>query len=346
MSTSIIGLDSFSTFDYAVLSINLLLFIFSKPIVQGFKRNDKKSFSSKLYALRAINIILFLLYIKAFFIEGWSKQISLTGLTFLVAFILSHLLHVFILKKFGREKEIDGVNYHNETYQSEIFSLIVTLIGIFASIVIVIHIWGMNDWLKATSVLGILAILIFSTKDVWIPDNISGLILLYNNDIEPGAVVRIDEQKLLAIVVQSTLTRTTFRDLKTRHLIVLPNTVVRSSKIDVLSKGPASGLMQFVHFNIAYGISAEKIESLLKTIWEKSCEASNALNVEREPEISVVETGDHAVNWRLGYKLKNLYQMLEVECLVKRIAYEVAEEYKIELQTPLTHNIIDNKSLS
>jgi hypothetical protein len=85
---------------------------------------------------------------------------------------------------------------------------------------------------------------------------------------------------------------------------------------------------------------------LLKTIWEQTCKETNALNADRDPEISVVETGDHAVNWRLGYKLKNLYQMLEVECLIKRVAYEVAEEQKIELQTPLTHNIIDNKLLT
>lgn len=345
MNTILTGLNNFSNFDYAILCINLLIFLFSKPIIQGFKRNDKKSSSSKLYALRTINIILILLYIEALFIEGWSKQISLTGMTFLIAFVLSHLLHIFILKKFGREREIDGVNYHNETYQSEIFSLLITLITVIASFVIVINIWGMNDWLKATSVLGILAILIFSTKDVWIPDNISGLILLYNNDIEPGSVVRIDDQNLLAIVVQITLTRTTFRDLKKRHLIVLPNTVVRNSKLDVLSKGPASGLTQFVYFNIAYGIATAKVDSLLKTIWEKACTESNALNNEREPEISVVDTGDHAVNWRLGYKLKNLYQMLEVECLIKRIAYEVAEEHNIELQTPLTHNIVDNKAV-
>jgi small-conductance mechanosensitive channel len=345
MPSTIIGFNGFSTFDYVVLSINLLLFIFSKPIVNGFKRSDSKSTSSKLYALRAINLILFALYIAALFIEGWSKQISLTGLTFLLAFIISHLLDIFIIKKFGREKEIDGTNYHTETYQSEIFSLLLTLLTLITTVVIVINIWGMNDWLKATSVLGILAILVFSTKDVWIPDNISGLILLYNSDIEPGAVVKIDDQNLLAIVVQTSLTRTTFRDLKTKHQIVLPNTIVRNSKLEVLSKGPASGYMQFVHFNISYGIPAEKVETLLKTIWERACNESKALNEEREPEISVVDTGDHAVNWRLGYKLKNLYQMLETECLVKRIAYEVAEEYEIELQTPLTHSIMENKSL-
>lgn len=340
-----IGLDSFTTFDYVVLSINLLLFIFAKPIVNGFKRNDSNSGSSKLYALRAINIILFSLYITALFIEDLSKQISLTGLTFLLAFIVSHLLDIFIIKKFGKEKEIYGTNYHTETYQSEIFSLLVTLLTLITTIVIVINIWGMNDWLKATSVLGILAILVFSTKDVWIPDNISGLILLYNSDIEPGSVVKIDDQNLLAIVVQTSLTRTTFRDLKTKHQIVLPNTIVRNSKIEVLSKGPASGYMQFVHFNISYGIPAEKIETLLRAIWEKACEESKAINEEREPEISIVNTGDHAVNWRLGYKLKNLYLMLETECLVKRIAYELAEKQCIELQTPLTHSLI-NGSLS
>jgi small-conductance mechanosensitive channel len=344
MTLSTFSLSNFSTFDYVVLSINLLLFLFSRPLVQGFKRSDSKSVSSKLYALRAINIILFFLYIAALFVEGWSKQISLTGLTFLLAFIFSHLLHIFIIKKFGRGREIDGVDYHTETYQSEVFSLLITLITVIASIVIVINIWGMNDWLKATSVLGVLAILVFSTKDVWIPDNISGLILLYNSDIESGAVVKIDDQNLLAIVVQTSLTRTTFRDLKTRHHIVLPNTLIRNSKIEILSKGPASGLMQFVHFNIAYGIPASKVENLLRNIWEKACEASSAINAEREPEISVVDTGDHAVNWRLGYKLKNLYQMLDVECMVKRIAYELAEAQKIELQTPLTHNIdLDNR---
>ncbi len=47
------------------------------------------------------------------------------------------------------------------------------------------------------------------------------------------------------------------------------------------------------------------------------------------------------------FKLKYLYQMLEVESLVKRIAYETAEEQNIELQSPLTHNIdLDKRSSS
>ena len=339
MDQSVIHFEYFSRFDYTILLINLLIFIFSKSIVNGFGKKDKNSLSAKLYALRSINVLLFILYVAALFFEGITKNISLTGLTFLISFLFSHFLHIFIIKKFGRDKEIDGTTYHTETYQSEIFSLLVTLVTFIATIVIVINIWGMNDWLKATSVLGILAILVFSTKDVWIPDNISGLILLYNQDIEPGAVVKIDELSILAIVVQTSLTRTTFRDLKKRHLIVLPNTRLRNSKFEVLSTGPASGLLEFVYFNIAYGTPAEKIEKLMEVIWTKACEQSNAINSEREPEISVVSTGDHAVTWRLGYKIKNLYQMLEAECLINRIAYEESERMGIELATPLTHSV-------
>ena len=339
----ITGLQHFSGFDYVIIFINFLLFIFSRSIVQAYKQSDSRSISSRLFALRSINIILFALYVAAIFIEGWSKQISLTGLSFLVAFVFAHLLHVYITKQFGREKEIDGTVYHIETYQSEIFSLLVTLITVIATVVVVINIWGMNDWLKATSVLGILALLVFSTKDVWIPDNISGLILLYNSDIEPGSVVKIDEQNLLAIVVQTTLTRTLFRDLKTRHLIILPNTTVRNCKIEVLSKGPASGLMQFVTFKIGYGEKVADIESLLKSVWQQAAEECSAINKEREPEIAVIETGDHAVTWRLGYKLQKLYQLLEVECQVKRIAYKMASEADIELQTPMTHRVAMDK---
>ena len=237
---------SFQPFDYAIFAINLILLIFSRPLVSGFRRtSDKGLLSTKLWALRTFNIVLFLLYVSSPFFShpelasspeqnDLTKNISLTGLTFLLAFIVSHLLHLFIVRKFGREKEIDETSYRVKTYQSEVFGLLVTVVALITSVVIVINIWGVSDWLQATSVLGILAILIFSTKDVWVPDNIHGLILLYNGHIEPGAVVKVDEYDLLAIAVHTTLTQSTFRDLRKRHLITLPNSRLRNAKIEVL----------------------------------------------------------------------------------------------------------------
>jgi small-conductance mechanosensitive channel len=330
----------FTTLDYLVLSTNLLLFIFSKPLISAFKKSsDSAVNSSKLWSLRAINVILFLLYFSALFIHDIAKPISLTGLSLLVAFLCVHFLQLFILHKFGRIREIDGTEYRTETYQSEMFGLMVMLITVIAAIVIVIHIWGLTDWLKATSVLGVLALIIFSTKDVWAPDNINGLILLYNGDIEPGSVIRVDEYKLLAITMQITLTQTIFRDLLTKHVITLPNSKLRDTKVEVLSKSPASGLLCFVEFNLAYGLSAADAEQFLEEVWELTCEKESAINPDKKPSVRLVETGDHAVRWRLGYWIKNVYAICEAELSIKRIAYEHALREEIKLETPLTHVI-------
>lgn len=336
-------LYEFSSLDYAVMTINLLLFIFSGPIVSGFNRSsDSKSKSGKLWALRAINVILFVFYISALFITDIIKQISLTGLSLLMTFLVSHFLQLFVLSKFGRSREIDGTEYHTETYQSEVFSLLVNLVAMITVIVIIINIWDLTDWLKATSVLGVLALILFSTKDVWAPDNINGLIILYNGDIEPGSVIRVDELGLLAITVQTSLSQTLFRDLKTRHVIILPNSRLRNTKIEILSKNSGSGLLQFTEFNLEYGVTSSVAEGFLRQVWERACEVDSSINPEREPSIKLINTGDHAVTWRLGYWLKNVYSLCETELAVKRTAYDLSLEQNIKLETPLTHVIIDN----
>ena len=331
-------LDVFSMLDYVVFGINLVLFVFSKPIVSGFtKSSDANVQSAKLWALRAINVILLCLYVSALFISDITKQISLTGLTLLITFLVTHFLQLFVLHKFGRVREIDEVRYTTSTYQSKVFSLLIIVTALIVGVVTVINVWGLTDWLKATSILGVLALIIFSTKDVWVSDNINGLILLYNGDVCPGSVVRVDEYGLIAITIQTTLTQTTFRELKTKHVVVIPNTKLRNAKIEVLSQGPASGLLQFVEFNLEYGLPPEQGDEYLKAVWNRACEIDSAINSEKEPSIRVTETGDHAVKWRLGYWIKNVYALYETELSVKRAAYEVSLEKNITLATPLTH---------
>lgn len=333
-------LSQFSELDLAVFIVNLLLLIFSRPIISGFKKNSEgKLSSSKLLALRSINIILIVFYLSALFIHDITKQISQTGLTFLLAFIIVHFLQLIILRKFGREKEIDEIKYRTETYQSEVFSLLIILISIITTVVIVINIWGLTDWLKATSVLGILAILIFSTKDVWAPDNINGLILLYNGDVEPGAVVRADELNLLAITIQTTLSQTIFRDLRSKHLIVVPNSRLRHCKLEILNKSPASGLLWFIDYKIGYGVTSEQVEVLFLKVWEKAIEEHTAINAEKTAVVKLLATADHAITWRFGYWVKNIYSVLDTEFTVNKCAYDLSLSEGIELATPLTHEL-------
>lgn len=337
-------LNSFSHLDVFVFAANILIFIFAGSIFKQKTTGEKTSFNSKVFAVRTINLIILVLYVIALFISDMIKPISLSGLTLLLAFIFSHVLHVFIVRKFGREREIDGTEYHLETYQSEIFSVLVSLITVLATVIILINIWGMTDWLKATSVFGILALIIFSTKDIWIADNINGLILLYNNDVEPGAVVRIPELDLLAITVQTSLTQTSFRDLRQRHLIVIPNTRIRTSKIEILTRASSKGLFCYACFNIGYQVKSDKVEAFLTSVWETAVEKTQAINPEKVPQITTKEVGDHAVTWRLGYWLKNAYQLYEAELIVNRVAFDLSHEHGIELQTPLTHDVLHRQA--
>lgn len=334
-------LTQFSNLDYFIFTINLLLFIFSKPIVSGFKSQNDGS-TTKLITLRTINIILILLYVSAFFLDDVTKLISKTGLTLLLSFLFVHFAHMFTLRKFGREKEIDGTVYRTETYQSEMFNLLIVLVTLITAFVLIINIWGLTDWLKATSVLGVLALIVFSTKDVWAPDNINGLILLYNGDVEPGAVVKVDELNLFAISMQTTLTQTSFRDLRSKHLIVIPNSKLRNSKIEVLTKSPNSGLLWFIDYNIGYGVTAERVEELFNDVWEIAAEQHASINPDKPAVVKCFQTADHAVTWRLGYWVKNIYSVLDTEFTVNKCAYMLSLEKGIELATPLTHHIAVN----
>ena len=326
--------------DTVILSINLLIFLCSRWIVKGFNTSsDENSSGTKLWALRAINLILFGLYFIAIFETQLTRQISLTGLTLLLAFILVHFYQMFLLYKFGRVKEIEGDKYKVETYQSEVFGLLGVFLAIIISILVTINIWDMTSWLQATSVLGALLLLTYSTKDVWAPDNINGLMLLYNGDVEPGSVVKIDELNLLGIAIQTTLTQTVFRDLRGRYRIILPNSKIRNAKIEVLTKGPVSGLREFVDFKIGYGYKSEQIEKFLMSAWESACEQELAINLDKPASVKLVEAGDHAVTWRLSYSVKNVYRLIESKCAINKATYDLSLIEKIGLNTPYTHEV-------
>jgi small-conductance mechanosensitive channel len=339
-------IEKFTELDLIVICINLLIFVCSRWIVKGFKKPlDDSSTDTKLWTLRAINMILFGLYFVAIFATQFIRQISLTGLTFLVAFILVHLFHIFLLYKFGRVKEIAEETYRVQTYQSEVFSLLSVLLSIIVSLLVVINIWNMTSWLQATSVLGALLLLIYSTKDVWAPDNINGLMLLYNGDVEPGSVVKINELNLLAIAIQTNLTQTTFRDLRERHRIILPNSKIRNAKIEILTKAPSSGLRQHIDYKIAYGVRSEQVETFLLAAWENACESEAAINLDKPASVKLLEAGDHAVTWRLAFSVKNVYRLIEARSAINKATYDLSLIEEIGLNTPYTHTVDVDKNM-
>lgn len=330
----------FTQFDYAVLALNLTFFVFARQIV-GLVRasKDEAVVAMRVYTIRAVNVLLFVLYFSAIFFADFAKQLSQTGLALLVAVLAHHVIANLILRRYGRVKEIEGTTYRTETYQSEVFSLLTLVLTLIAVLLVIINIWDVTGWLKATSLLGALLIVLFSTKDHWVPDNIHGLILLYNGDIEPGTLIQVEELDILAIVLQTTLTQTRLRDLRSRHIIIVPNSKLRSSKIEILSRSTSKGLMRIAEFRIGYGIDAERVERLFEAVWQAACERDKSINNERPAVARVAEAGDHGVTWRLCYWVSNSYGLIDAEAAVMRAAYDVAQRENVELSTPLTHTV-------
>jgi hypothetical protein len=337
----------FSVFDYSVLTINALLFLLSSKIVTkfGYPHSDRRHGTS-VWILRTVNIILFLLYFLAVFFTDKARSLSITGLTLLVAYLLVHLFQLQVLKRYGRTREIGDTETFSHTYQSEIIGLMGWIIAAVISFLIIINTWEMTNWLQATSVLGAVLLIIYSTKDVWAPDNINGLILLYNNDVEPGSVVQVKEVELLAVVVHTSLTQTVFKDLRRKYKILLPNSRFRACKIEVLTSDSNGKLDCYADYKIGYGHHGEEIESFLKQVWQKVADNHSLIDSERPARVAIVENGDHAVTWRLSYRINSAYRLIEAESLINRAAYDLALELGVGLNTPMTHWLDNIKELT
>lgn len=173
------------------------------------------------------------------------------------------------------------------------------------------------------------------------PENINGLILLYNSDVEPGAVIKVDALGLLAVTLRTSLVQTTFRDLLGQHLIIIPNARLRAQKIEVLSNCGSTGLRDYVEFNIGYDCKADQTEPLLQEIWQAACAAENAINPDVEPRIQLINNGDHAITWRLMYTVKNVYRIMPSRYAVQRAAHDLSNQAGIGLNTPITHQSVD-----
>jgi small-conductance mechanosensitive channel len=344
--------DRLSTFDHFVLVANLLLLVFAGTFARWLSKTSDDRGQIRLHLIRGFSAVVLVMYLASMFTDLSTmlcqpesqdcdplRRLSLTGLTILFSYAAYVVAHVWIVRRYGRTREIEGQSYAYQTYQSELFSLLVLLFIVVTAFLLVLSIWEVEQWLKGTSALGALVLVMFFTKDVWLPDNINGLILLYNNDIEPGAVIRVPGLDLEGVVLRTTLIQTTLRDLVQQHLILVPNAMLRQQKIEIISQCGSSGFRDFVEFNIGYDVAPEHVEELLRAAWQAACEAENGINPDSEPRIHMTDNADHAIRWRLMYAVRNVYRVHVARFAVQRAASRVALERGIGLNTPLTHAV-------
>lgn len=319
---------------------NGIVLLFSKAIVKADPRTAEKSiFHTRLWTLRAVNLALFTLNVALVLLpdEELPVRLAESGIVVLLTLLSIHYLHVFAIRRFGRTKDIEGEVILSETYASGLFALIASLAVGITAFVVLLNIWEATDWLQATSAFGALLVIIYTTKDVWLSDAIHGLILLYQKDTEPGTIIRIEEENLLAVIIQITLTHTVFRDLRQRHRILMPNVKVRNAKLEVLNADPNKSFIQFVDYNLAYGIDPNAVEAFFEQVMVHACDMEKGLDPQSKPNVLCLTTGDHAVTWRVAFHVRSIYRLVPATCAFNRAAYTLSIQHGIGLDTPITH---------
>jgi len=334
-----------STFGQTAIALNLLFFILSGVIFKYIVKptDDDEGNKRRIRWLRFLNFLLLMIYVFDAYFNGltnnneWLLKVSQTGLVLLISYLFIQFSHAWALQHYGKDKTIDGEEISSRTYKSEMMHIIIIAITFIAAILLLVNIWNVTNWLQATGVLGGLLVILFATKDAWAADSVNGLIMLYNHDLEPGVVCRIPELNILGVVRKISLTQTTFRDLVQKHKIIVPNTRLRTTKIEILNRSGQTSWNDFIEYKIAYSTPAKQVEEFFEKVWKVACEDNQSLSFDKKPKISLTEAGDHALVWRIHYQMDNIYQLKAVRYCINRVAFDLQEEFSLSLSTPFTH---------
>ncbi len=333
-------LEVLGPIDHFTLAVNLFILVFSKWFATRYGViKDKAKSQARLRILHVTNLILFTTYLIAVVFEiHLGRAISQTFLVVLASYLLIHFAEAFILRKYGKSKTIENFARTTETHTSRTLELFVLFIIITITFVLLINIWGLEDWLQTTSVLGFIALFIFASKEYWAGDFLSGILIISQGRIERGDVIMIKDEGLTAIVLQINSFQTIVRDLVNQHDIILPNSKLRLTRVDVLKTDLKRGIREFQDFWFGYGTAKEQIEEMLLEVWNQTV-SDGLIDKNGGYVVANKECGDHGVRWRLAYTLKSPHKIIETGNKVREWAYQLQDKYGLELATPITHDI-------
>ncbi|WP_144393465.1 mechanosensitive ion channel domain-containing protein [Pleionea sediminis] len=334
----------FTLLDYWIIGLNIMTLLGS-PWLGLWSANNRtqKELSRRVSALRAINIFILMTYLVAGIFEfKLGQAFSQISLTIIVAFGVNHVLQLWVLSRFGTEREVNGKIVIARSYTSGMIGVLTFIIVVALAFIAVLNILDLDNWLQTSSIIGAFLLLLYASKDYLLNDIISSLLFHYNRSLEPGNVVRIRELNICGVIQTITLAQTTLRDLVQGYEITVSNSKLRNSVIENLSH-TSGALKDYIDFKIGYDSDPEKVERVLRESWEQLNEEDNNLD-KQPPTIKIIENGDHCVVWRMIYSVSNPYKILEVRHKLNQVALVHCHKHKVFLNTPLTHIVDGNIS--
>lgn len=349
LQSLLVYFQSLSIFGKTAILLNILLLIGAGLLFRYIVSGNDNLTKKRIKWLRVINFILLMVYLFDWSLKYWItgdygneflEKISQTGLVLLLSYLFIQLSHAWSVKHYGKERKFNEETVKSRTYQSEMIYILVLIISVIVSILLLINIWQVTSWLQTTGVIGGLLVILFATKEAWAHDAVNGLILLYNGDVVPGVVCRIEELNILAVTRKVSLTQTIFLDVIQKHNIIVPNSKLRNCKIEALNTPGTSHWNDYIEFNIGYDTSVEQVTEFVQAVWKQASSMESALDIEKTPKLVMVNTGDHAIQWRINYPISSVYRIKQARYALMQCAFQAQSDHNLSLATPLTHDAI------
>ena len=355
-------------YSVGILLVNFGLYVYAPRIIKYFNSGKENNF--QLTILRSVNMLFIVLsvldYIISFVTDVYSNYFSGVAYTLLVIYISSFIYNALSLlsrKKFGKEKEIDGVTVHVDTYNSRLVDILAMVIIVFIAIYMVINAWGLTSMLETTGLLGLLVAFLALTNSIWAPDPYYCMVILSSDMLEDGDVVHIEGMDDMYIISRVTFIYTLLYNTRTNYRTLVRNSKLIELHIDNLTKKASTdGLRHSLTFKIGYPEVAgtldmrtqqpdavqkflKNVDQMFATVAERAKEDDVVkVNPNAELEWMMTDTGDYALEFKLVYFLDALPKTKLTRNVRKhivgtrnrlvRLSYEASVEHGISLATP------------
>lgn len=344
---------------YAIIGINLVLLFFAKHILTLLVPDEEESvsFKRKLMVFRALNILMIIAYgYVRFYHPAISNDVGVgLGYKFIaslailyIAYLFSNLARYYIVKQYGKQREIKGVLRWIPTYQTRLLGIFGSVfIGIIAMISI-IRVLEFDSLLEAGGIIGIIGVMLALTQSSWAPDIFSGLILLNSDMMQEGDVILIKgSDPVYGLIYKTKVFHTVVLNLTDNHRIMIRNAKLRDFTIHNLSKfASAKGLRERLVFKVGYDVDLKKVDKMFSVAVDKIINSADAhIEIKHGLEYVINDAGDYAVEWFVYYYTKNVDKLINTRQILINHILQTANAYKISLATPLMHTVNNSQGV-
>ena len=335
----------FSGMELLLLGANLLLLVFSRTLLKFIfpEHDDEGLFRSRLNLFRAANVIALIIIISSAIMHPGSGAVWITRtlgvmLAIYIAWLCFYFIARLIRRRWGGERKRGDETVFVETYNSRLLTLIAGTVVSIVTLVAVIRILGFSTLLEAGGVLGVIGVMLAITQSSWVPDLVSGLVILNSRLVAEGDIIQLgDDSDQIGMVFRTKVFFTEILHLANNHRILIQNSKLRSMTVHNLSRfASAKGLREALSINVSYGVTEQQVIDLFQQVIEYAKEDPD-LTIENQYEVEVRATqgGDYAVQWTCYYYIKETRNVLKIRQLMLALVLKAAREQSVALQTPL-----------